>query len=306
MMKLFEMLSRKRPGHGGVQRRNPTGSKYEHFDFTPDRFECSLSSLSHSRECEGLFLDRYSRDEVMQLLRTVGIADLCAAKGYRDLLITIAKDNNRIHRFRLYDGKESPGRLLMELRLSELVYTPDPAMTGGAIKPQRYNAMAVEWLTLQSPRDHFTTDRPRLPAQDRPGLGGVVQIARLLETLAGELSVSAVLDVPSHFHAAVMYSRQFHFTDPKREGMMLGVLRDLGNHSLADLSWAFVTGDIRDTRTGEPVSYLPSEQVLPVDAGLAHYFTSRYYRQASDEAMHARHYTIDIKKMREKRKTIKN
>ena len=305
-MILFDILKRKRPGRSGDGSRNNDGSKFEHFDFTPERFECSLSSLSHSRECEDLFMDRFTRDEIMSLLRRVGITDLCAAKGYRDPLVIIGKDDNRIHRFRLYDGKDSPGRLLMELRLSGLVYTPDPAMTGGVIGRRRYNAIAVEWLALQNPRGRFTADRPRLPGQDHPGLGGVGQIVRLLETFAGELAVAAVLDVPSHFHAAVMYSRRFHFTDPMREGMMRGVLRDLGHHSLTDLSWAFVTGDIRDAHTGEPVSYVPSEQVLPVDADLAHYFTSRQYRRASDQAMLACHYAIDTGTMRKKRKAAGN
>ncbi len=305
-MRLIELLTGKPTGRAGNDRRNKPGSKFDNFDFTPDRFECSLSSLSHSRVCEDLFLDRYTNDELIALLSRIGITGLCVARGYRDPILTIGKDDNRIHRFRLYDGKESPGRLLMELRLSELVYTPDPGMTGGVIGTRRYNAMAVEWLSLQSPLDRFTADRPRLPGQEHPGLGGVEQITRLLETLAGGLSVSAVLDVPSHFHAAVMYSRRFRFTDPVREGMMLGVLRDLGDHSLADLSWAFVTGDIRDAHTGEPVPYVPSEQVLPLDADLSRYFNSRHYRQASKQAMNARHYAIDIGSMKKKRKAAGN
>lgn len=292
-MKLFDILTGKRSSRPGGGLRAREGSKFEHFDFAPDRFECSLSSLSHSGECEDLFLDRFTKDELMTLLDRVGITDLCASRGYHSPILTLGKDDNRIHEFRLYDGKESPGRLLMELKLSELVYTPDPVMTGGEIGPRRYNAMAVEWLTLQSPRDRFTADRPRLPGQDYPGLGGVDRIIRLLETLAGELVVAAVLDVPSHFHAAVMYSRRFRFTDPVREGTMLGVLRDLGTHSLAELSMAFAAGDIRDARTGETVPYIPSEQVLPIDGDLARYFTSRKYRQAVEQARDERHYTID-------------
>jgi hypothetical protein len=300
-MKLFSILTRHRAG--GNARR--AGSKFESFDFSPERFECSLSSMAHSGQCEDLFLNRYAREELMDLLRWSGIIGLCASKGYHEPVVSTGKDNAGIHRFRLYDGREVPERLLMEVRLSELVYSPDPALTGGVVGPGRYNALAVEWLMLQSPRERFSAGRPRLPGQEHPGLGGVDMIARLLETIAGDLSVSAVLDVPSHFHAAVMYSRRFRFTDPAREGIMQGVLRDLGAHPLADLSWAFVTGDIRDARTGEPVPYEPSEQILPVDEKLAHYVTSKKYRQAAEKAMNVRHYTVDLEAMRKKRKSIK-
>ena len=123
-----------------------------------------------------------------------------------------------------------------------------------------------------------------------------------MENFAHDLAASAVLDVPSHFHAAVMYSRRFRFTDPAHEGMMQGVMRDLGKHSLADLSWGFVTGTILDARTGEPVPYGPSEQILPIDKDLARYLASRTYRLAAKRAMNARHYAIDIDTMMKKRK----
>jgi hypothetical protein len=296
-MKLFDILKR-------AERRR-AGSKFEHFDFTPERFECSLGSLAHAGECEDLFLNRYDRGELIALLRWAGFTDLCESKGYRDPVLTTGKDDGQIHRFRLYDGKEAPGRLLVEVRLSELVYMPDPGMTRGEIGRDRYNALAIEWLMMQSPRERFTAERQLLPGQDHPGLGGVDCMARLMERFAGDLAASAVLDVPSHFHAAVMYSRRFHFTDPAQEGMMLGVLRDLGEHSLADLSWGFVTGSIVDAGSGEPVPYKPSEQIMPVEEGLARYLTSRKYRHAMEQARDARHYAIDIDAMRKKRKGIR-
>jgi hypothetical protein len=293
-MRLFNIL--KRAG------RRPPGSRFEHFDFTPERFECGLRSLSHSGTCEDLFLNRYTRDELMALIGRVGITELCASRGYHDPFITVGKDDSQIHHFKLYDGRESSGRLLMEISLSELVYKPDPAMTGSVIDELRYNALAIEWLMMQSPRDRFTEERPRLPGQDHPGLGGVDCMARLMENFAGDMAASAVLDVPSHFHAAVMYSRRFHFTDPAQEGMMQGVLRDLDGHSLADISWGFATGSIADADSGEPVPYKPSEQILPVAEDLARYLTSRTYRHAMERARDARHYVIDIDSMKKKRK----
>jgi hypothetical protein len=304
-MKLLDLFSRKRTGLRDSNHGGHAGSKFEHFDFGSARFECTFSSMSHAGECEDLFLNRYTKEEIMALLIWAGIIELCAAKGYVDPFVTVGKDDNGIHRFRLYDEKETPECLLMEVKLSELVYTPDPVMTGGVIKQQQYNTLAIEWLTLQSPREHFTAERPRLPGQDHPGLGGVDRIARLMETIAGEHTASAMLDVPSHFHAAVMYSRRFRFTDPVQEGMMQGVLRDLGTYSLSDLSWAFVTGNIYDAGTGAPVLYKPSEQILPIDEALTCYVTSREYRLAVDRAANERHYTVDLEKMRKKRKTIK-
>ncbi len=282
-------------------REKPAGSRFEAYDFSSERFECTLSSFSGTEACHDLFLNRYGHGEILELLERIGLMDCLHESGFTRPLLLIDRNPGHIHYLKLFDRREAPERLLIELRLSEMIYTPDERHIKGIIPKQTYKAIAVEWLSLQNPRLEFNRERPRLPGQNYPGLGAVRHMATLLETFAGDLMADAVLDVPEKFHAAVMYSGKFMFMDPAREGMMRAVLRDLGSHPLADLSWGFVTGTIRDMKTKKPVSFGPSEQLLPAADSLARYFTSREYRKRVEDEMSRIHLVLDEERMIQQR-----
>lgn len=270
---LARFLRRKKPS-----RDQSAGSRFETYDFGEERFECTMSSFSGTDACQELFLNRYTQEEIFEMARGTGLIDYLRERGFPGPLVQIDRSPENMHYLRIYQGRAAPGSLLVDLRLSQMIYSPEERHVRGIIRERQYKALAVEWLSLQDPRGRFTPERPSLPGQTRPGLGAVRHIARLLERFARDLSADTVLDVPEQFHAAVMYSRTFSFMDPDREGMMRAVLRDLGSRPLADLSWGFVTGAITDRKTGEPVAYRPSEQLLPMAESLGRYFASREYR----------------------------
>lgn len=259
-------------------------SRFEGFDLGAGRFECTLSSVSGTGECADLFLDVYTPDAIRDILARAGIMDHLNKKGLTDPLIETEKDPAGIHRLRVFFGRSAPGRLLIDLRLSRLTYLPAGHRGTGAIGDGRINALAIEWICLQDPRARFTRERPRLPGQTYPGLGAVRFLAPLMKLFAADLGAGAVLDVPEHYHAAVMYSGSFRFADPEREGMLRAAVRDLRGFPLAAVSRAFSAGAVRDARTGTPVLFTPSEQVLPVADELVRHFSSREYRQRADAA----------------------
>jgi len=96
--------------------------------------------------------------------------------------------------------------------------------------------LVIHWLVLSSPDGTFSVDRPRLPGQEKPGLGLLNPTLALLKSLARELSVDGVLDVPDHFHTALFYSRAFLYLDPEAEGRFLAIARDLSGIPLAQAS----------------------------------------------------------------------
>jgi hypothetical protein len=296
MMKLLNKLL----SHG--TRDNPSRSKFERYEFSPVRFECILSAMSQSGACEGLFLDTFSPEVIREIMTRVGLIEHLSDNGFAKPVMEIEKSNGGIHILTMYYGRPAPERLLIEIRLSRIIYMPEDLHVKGVIKDRRFNVIAIEWLCLQNPKLTFTNERPRLPGQTFPGLGGVQYITPLIEMFAGDLGVEAILDVPEQFHAAVMYSHRFKFMDPEREGMMRAVLRDLGSYSLADLSWGFITGSVYDARSKEPAAYVPAEQILPISENLAYYFTSHEYRKRVEKTMKSKKYTLDYDRMVRERK----
>ena len=256
----------------------PAGSRFETYDFGEERFECTISSFSGTSACQDLFLNRYDHGEICEIVERIGLMEHLRGKGFPKPLVQVDRSPEQMHYLRIYQGRAAPGSLLVDLRLSQMIYTPEERLVRGIVRERQYKALAVEWLSLQNPRGRFTPEYPRLPGQNHPGLGAVRHISQLLELFARDLSADAVLDVPEQFHAAVMYSRKFSYMDPACEGMMRAVLRDLGSHPLADLSWGFITGTIAESKSGEPLAYRPSEQLLPMAESLGRYFDSREYR----------------------------
>ncbi len=282
----------------GKNRRE--GSKFETYDFSPERFECTMASFSGTGVCQDLFLNRYEERELLDMIEAVGLAGFLRQEGFTKPLIRIDRDPNNIHYLRLYHDRADPDRLLMDLRLSQILYTPGTKSARAIAPGGRFNVLAIEWISLQNPRRKFTAGRPRLPGQDRPGLGAVRFLGPLMEAMARDLLADAVLDVPEHFHAAVMYSKYFTCMDPAREGMIKGVLRDLGSHPLALLSWAFTDGAILDAATGQAVPFEPSEQILPITEKLIDHFASRDYRGRVEEEMNGKKYILEFDRMEER------
>jgi len=271
-------------------------SRFERIEFA-GRFECSLTALSHSGACEGLFLNRYAMDDIHSLFQRAGLIAHLSAKGFVDLRFAIESDESRMHSLKVYDSREAPDNLLIELRVSEIIYTPDSEKTWGLLAKERYQCLAVEWVNLQNPRGGFSDTRPRLPGQNHPGLGAAGGMLALLEIIARDVTAAAIIDVPESFHAAVMYSKRFLFIDPARQGMMEAALRDLAEYGLAAMSWGFATGAVRDSRTGAPIAYVPSEQVFPLDEDFKRYFASTRYRAAREAAMNETRLILDREAM---------
>ncbi len=237
--------------------------------------------------------------EVRERIRAAGILEGLARRGYPDPLLALECADPQDQRVLLYAGNASRDRLLMEVRLQIRAFRPGKP-TGPFPEGTVFRMILIHWLLLSDPERPFSIDRPRLPGQERPGLGLLSECLTLLRGIGGELPLDGVLDIPDHYHTALFYSRRFRFLDPSAEGQFQVMSRDLKGIPLALASEAVQEGCLRNRATGRPIPWEPAEQVMPLRVPLRSYLRSPEYRRACHEAGSGLSVAIDWDLYREK------
>jgi hypothetical protein len=233
---------------------------------------------------ENRLFGRYGPVELRDLLVATGLLAGLSERGYPDPVLRLSCADPSDQRICLYAGEETRERLLLEARLQLAPFHPRRHI-GTFTEASSFRMLVIHWLVLSSPDGTFTVDRPRLPGQEKPGLGLLNPAIALLKALARELSVDGVLDVPAHFHTALFYSRAFRYLDPVAEGRFLAIARDLSGVPLALSSDAIREGCLVDRTTGASTPWPAAEQVLAMRGRLSRYLRSAPYREARNRAL---------------------
>jgi len=226
---------------------------------------------------------RYDDQKVLAIAEKAGLLRGLARLGYKDPVLSLSCSDPSEQRICLYDGEETRERLLLELRLNLTNFHPKRKI-GPFSKETCFRMLMLLWLVLSDPDRDFPLERPRLPGQNRPGLGLLDEVFYLLRTFARELSVDGMLDMPEHFHTALFYSRTFRYLDPEVEGRFLAIARDLKGVPLALASDAIRRNCLFDRSTGRLLPWQASEQVMTERGLLRRFFHSKEYRETRDEA----------------------
>ncbi len=232
---------------------------------------------------ENRLFGRYGAAEVRERLEASGLLAGLSQRGYPDPVLRLSCADPADQRICLYAGEETRDRLLLEARLQLAPFHPRRPI-GPFTTATSFRMLVINWLVLSSPDGAFTVDRPRLPGQEKPGLGLLNPTIALLKSLSRELSADGVLDVPDHFHTALFYSRAFRYLDPEAEGRFLAIARDLSGVPLALASDAIREGCLVDRRTNAPVSWPAAEQVLTLRGPIFRFLRSPAYREARNRA----------------------
>lgn len=235
---------------------------------------------------------RFGEDDVRSRLARAGILEGLSILGYPDPLLVLECDDPADQRVHLFSGERKRDRLLLEVRLQACAFHPGRPI-GPFTEESSFRMLIIHWLVLSDPDRPFTVRRPRLPGQQRPGLGLVSPCLSLLRDLARELLLDGILDVPDHFHTALFYSRTFRFLDPGVEGRFQAIARDLKGVPLALASEAIRDGCLVDAGTGNALPWTPAEQVMPVRGPLRRYLHSQSYKTARDAACGALRVAVD-------------
>lgn len=241
---------------------------------------------------ENLLFGRFTPEQVRERIRKAGILEGLAARGYVDPVLAIECRNPEDQRVCLYDGRKSRDRLLMEVRVRIFPFRPGKPI-GPFSEKTAFRMLLIQWLVLSDPDRPFSIDRPRLPGQERPGLGLLAECLSLLREFGRDFSLDGVLDVPDHFHTALLYSRAFRFLDPLAEGRFRAMARDLQGIPLAIASEVVREGCLVDAASGLPVPWVPAEQVMALRDPLLRYIRSPGYRRVRDEAREQLRVAVD-------------
>lgn len=241
---------------------------------------------------ENRLFGRYLPGELLERIGASGMLAGLSDRGYPDPILRLSCADPADQRICLYAGEEIRDRLLFEARLQLAPFHPRRPI-GPFTVESSFRMLVIHWLVLSSPDGSFTVDRPRLPGQEKPGLGLLNQTIALLKAFSRELSVDGVLDVPDHFHTALFYSRDFRYLDPEAEGRFQGIARDLSGVPLALASDAVREGCLVDRATGAPMPWPVAEQVMAVRGPLRRFLSSPAYREARNRAAANYHVVVN-------------
>lgn len=248
---------------------------------------------------ENRLFGRYACEDLRERLDSCGMLAGLSARGYANPSLVLSCSDPGDQRICLYAGEETRDRLLFEARLRIASFHPRRPV-GPFTEESSFRMLVILWLVLSSPDGSFSVDRPRLPGQEKPGLGLLNEAIALLKAFSRELPIDGVLDVPDHFHTAVFYSKAFRYLDPDAEGRFHAIARDLAGVPLALSSDAIREGCLVDRRTGEPMPWPAAEQVMASRGPLRRYLRSPEYREAEKRAYADLHVAVNWDLYREK------
>jgi hypothetical protein len=248
-----------------------------------------------------LFMGRYDEKQIMEKLEKVGIISILQEKGFRDLMVSIHKQDD--YTSRLYVNFETleKNTRLIEVIVREGIFRPKENFIPSYDFTGGLSMLLIEWLALQDPRAEFAADKPRLPGQQYPGLGGLKNMQEFLYKLGRSSGKDAIIDIPQYFHAAAIYSRlyseiysvTYSFFSPIDAGMMQALQRDLKGRPLSDISFAVALDCLVNVKIGKPVKWRPSEQVYPISKKLKRYVEDDRYKQIALRTMNEHSFSID-------------
>jgi len=256
------------------------------------------------KDHNNLFLGRFTKDDLMKIMKEVGLIAHLEKKGFEKFIISLELDDTKIHYLKLYYEKADPNNILLDLRLSEEKFIPDKKFFPENEYISGYDMIVIEWLSAQDPRHNFSPDKPQLPGQAKPGLGILNYCFEMMYVVAREVSKDGFMDVPDHLHLAMMYSKRFKFFDPVQEGVFQAITRDLKDFSLVDITWGMITDTIIEKYKNEPQEYKPTEQIYYVSERLRSYFHSSMYRNAFSKYLKRKSYEFHYDEMVKKREAI--
>ena len=111
-----------------------------------------------------------------------------------------------------------------------------------------FRLLSIEWLMLQDPMASPTPERPLLPGQQHPGLGGLRIVFGMVTMAAQRLGFDGLTFMPAHYHTASQARALLRFLEPEDEALFVAMKGALGARPLIEASSLVDAGGVFDAR----------------------------------------------------------
>ena len=188
--------------------------------------ESEIFSELHVKRGSSLFLGRYSANEIMAVLNKKGFLKEARQRFLWPLTYEYELDSSDypLQRLQIFLREPGPENVIVDVKVKECDFVPKEAAEGLPVLPPQ-KALAFEWLTLQNPLVKRGEPFSPLPGQTRPGLSMRSKIMDLFVYLGRLTHKDCLLAFPAYFHNGVLFSRYFHFWNPRKEAEVLAIRR---------------------------------------------------------------------------------
>jgi len=238
-----------------------------------------------------LFLGKYSLQEVSAVLKKRNFFRDAQKKGLWPLEFNLDASEYPVQRFQIFHREKKEENLIVDLKLREGEFQPKEKLSAVVPFP-RFRFLILEWLTLQNPRLEFSGDKSPLPGQKHPGLNLGRKVLNMFVYVARLCRVDGLLAYPAYFHNAILFSRNFHFLNPRKQGEVLAMRKIFQDVPFKKLAWIVHSECLREKSTGI-YKWEAEEQVYPLNKTLKIYLDSRGYKNEVRESQKKHEFTID-------------
>lgn len=258
-----------------------------------------LDEISAGPELFGYENDRwlgfYTHEGLEIALRKYGFFRDLERLGFHELRTEARTDDPDRHLFRLWSTRPRVDDPLIELSVRRDFLRPHSELAD-RVSQTHLPVLTVDWLLMQNPTASFSEVRPPLPGQDFPGLGVGAQVLELLRNVCRRLDLAGIATVPSYFHNALFYSREFRHFDPRFQGQFRALQRDVlpaVDDSITAASWALYWEFVRRKDAPDtPFPWFQQLMVDPVSESFRHYFDDQAYRRERDNTADSHRFQV--------------
>lgn len=253
--------------------------------------EADIFTELHVTQGSSLFLGRYSLNEVLAVLNKKGFLKEARKRFLWPLAYELDAADYPAQRLKIYLREPGPDNLIVDIKVRESEFAGKETVGGlPALPPQK--ALAFEWLTIQNPLVKPGEPFAPMPGQTRPGLSLRSKIMDLFVYLGRLTRKDCLLAFPAYFHNGVLFSRYFHFWDPRKEAEVLAIRREFRHMPFRQLAWVVHLNCLLRP-DGVPLEWKAEEQIYPMNRLLKDVFDSRDYKEAVKAALPGFRFTVD-------------
>lgn len=250
-----------------------------------------LSDLS-LKKGSSLFLGKYSINEVAAVLKKRSFYKDAKKRNLWPIVFDLdTSEYPPLQRLQIFYRQKKSENMIVDLKIREGIFRPKqdaffPVQSSG------YKFLYLEWLTLQNPLQHFAGEKSPLPGQTYPGLNLGKKVMELFVYLARLTKCDGLFAFPAYFHNAILFSRQFRFLNPAKEGEVQVIRQVFQKIPFKQLAWIVHLNCLKKSN-GQLYEWKAEEQVYPLNKTLIQYYDSREYKRRVKETKDTLRFSID-------------